>query len=664
MCGIFGQIGLLPATGNPIDVLRHRGPDDTGTEQFAVAGTPWYVRISHRRLSIIDLSPSGHQPMQNEDGSIWVTFNGEIFNFKELRQELSEAGHQFRSRSDTEVILHGYEEWGEAVVKRLRGQFAFGLFDRNQRRMLLARDRLGEKPLFYHQSGSSFIFASEIKAILATGRVPVEPDFTAIHEYLTYLYFPPPRTAFRGIRKLPPAACLSIELRPEEELRVREWEYWDAATACPPRYWRNEQEYIEEARDLMREATRLRLISDVPVGVSLSGGLDSSTITAMAAQSNERLQTFSIGFPDHPAFNETEYAGMVARRFNTEHHVLRPEVDCAAHLTTVIRHFDEPFGNPTAILQFILCRLMRDHVTVALAGDGGDELFGGYERYRGALLARMYRRLPGILTRGVVMPAARMIRESTTGRHGYRRLREFAEFGWQDEVDMYVNWVGYNSEAEKRALYAPEMAREVGDSDASAFLRSAFERAGGLDPVSRLGYVDLVSFLSCNCLEYGDRMSMANGLEIRCPFTDHKLVEFAFSLPGSAKIRGLKMKWVMRKAMEGILPGPVLHKRKVGFNPPAPAWLGQELRGVLGHFLSRKAVASRGLFSPDAVQRIQQEHYSGRRDNTFKIWSLLMLELWFQLYIDGQQEETIHLQTMELIKEGAQKKEMLASQPA
>ncbi len=661
MCGIFGSIGVTPMAGNPSEVLRHRGPDGGGVERFTVGDTPWSVQFGHRRLAIIDLSPLGRQPMSNEDGTIWITFNGEIFNFPALRDELIRAGHQFRSRTDTEVIVHGYEQWGDAVVERLRGQFAFALWDRNKRRVLLSRDRLGEKPLFYYHKGGNFIFSSEIKAILATGRVPVEPDLASIDEYLTYLYFPPPRTAFRGIRKLAPSMCLSVEIGQADTLSVKQWEYWDAATACQPRPRAREADYLEEARHLIRESTRMRLISDVPVGISLSGGLDSSTITAFAAETGSHVQTFSVGFPNNPAFDETEYSGMVARSFKTDHHVLQPEVDSAAHLTTVIRHFDEPFGNPTAILQFLLTRGMRQHVTVALAGDGGDELFGGYERYRGAALARMYRKMPAFLTRDVIRRLAGHMHEDTSGNHGYRRLREFAEFAWQDEVDMYVNWVGYNSESEKRAFYAPEMARVLEQGDPSAFLRSAFQRGSGLDPISRLGYVDLQSFLACNCLEYGDRMSMANGLEVRCPFTDHKLVEFALSLPPSAKVRGLKTKWIMRKAMEGILPQEVLTKRKIGFNPPTPTWLGQELRSVVGHFLSREAVVRRGLFLPDALEQIQKDHYSARRDNTFKIWSLLMLELWFRMVVDGQDEEAVRMETLELIERKPAKAATLAS---
>lgn len=648
MCGIFGELGLGPHMGNPGQVLRHRGPDDSGEEVLAVGGSPWSVRLQHRRLSIIDLSPLGRQPMHNEDGTIWITFNGEIFNFQQLRQELVRAGHCFSSATDTETIVHGYEEWGDAVVDRLRGQFAFGIWDQNRRRLLLARDRLGEKPLFYHYSSERFLFASEIKALFAAGSISRDPDFVAIDEYLTYLYFPPPRTAFRGIWKLPAATCLAVELRSLDKFEIRQWTYWDAATAIKQQPLARPADYIEECRELLLEATQLRMIADVPLGISLSGGIDSSAITAMAAQSGEPIQTFSVGFPNNAAFDETQFAGIVADQFKTNHRVLRPDVRSAAYLTTVVRHFDEPFGNPTAILQYLLTKSMREHVTVALAGDGGDELFGGYERYRGAALARMYRKLPTMVTRQFGK-AARHLREDTSGRHTFRRFREFAEFAWRGEIDMYFEWVAYYSALERRDLYTPEMAQKVGAEDSSAFLRSGFERGRSLDPISRLGYVDLVSFLSCNCLEYGDRMSMANALEIRTPFTDHKLVEFAFSVPPAAKIRGMTSKWILKKAMERILPAAILNKRKVGFNPPTPAWLANELRPVVAHFLSPQVVTRRGLFSPSVIARIQQDHYASRRDNTFKLWSLLMLELWFRMYLDGEGEEALRLEMLDRI---------------
>jgi asparagine synthase (glutamine-hydrolysing) len=635
MCGIFGEIGTSPALVDYGATLQHRGPDDSGWERFRVAGSPACVSLSHRRLAIIDLSPAGHQPMSNEDGSVWIVFNGEVYNFAGLRDDLIAKGHSFRSRTDTETLIHGYEEWGDSVVDRLRGMFAFAIWDSRRRRLFLARDRVGKKPLFYHFSGSRFLFSSEIKAILASGAVSAEPDPVAIHDYLTYLYFPPPRTAFRDIAKLPPATCMSIQVQPDGSLEQRQWSFWDPVEAAGSAGQLSRKQCVERTYALLDEAVRIRMVSDVPLGIFLSGGIDSSAITALASRrGQERVKTFSVSFPDSKAYDELPYADLVAKTFHTEHQVLRPDATCAEYVSAVVRHFDEPFGNPTAILEYILTRLMREHVTVALSGDGGDELFGGYERYRGAALARYYRILPKAVTQRLGPRAARLIRDDTTGRHVFRRLREFGEAAGLDEPEMYINWVGYFSEAEKHDLYTPEAARLVGSHDSADFLRNAFDRAESLDPINRLGYVDLSSFLACNCLEYADRMSMANSVEIRCPFTDHELIEFAFQLPGSLKLRRMKGKWILKEAMRGVLPHEILSKKKVGFNPPVPQWLNERLRPMLTELLNPDAVRTRGLFRPEQVTQLIRDHAENRRDNTFKIWALLVLEIWYRHYID------------------------------
>lgn len=636
MCGIFGELGAAswPAVDHGI-ALQHRGPDDSGWEQFRVSNTPISVTLSHRRLAIIDLSPAGHQPMCNEDGSVWIVFNGEVYNFGGLRDELIAAGHSFRSRTDTETLIHGYEEWGEGVVSRLRGMFAFAIWDSRRRRLFLARDRVGKKPLFYHFSESRFVFSSEIKAILASGVVAAEPDPVAIHDYLTYLYFPPPRTAFKGISKLPPATCMSVQVEPDGSLEQRQWSYWDAVEAAGAAQRLSTKEYIERTYELLDEAVRIRMISDVPLGIFLSGGIDSSAITALASRKGkEKVRTFSIGFPGSKAYDELPYANLVANTFHTEHQVLRPDAACAELVPTVVRHFDEPFGNPTAILEHLLTKLMREHVSVALSGDGGDELFGGYERYRGAALARYYRMLPKSLSRHVGPRLAALIRDDTTGRHGFRRLREFGEFAGLEEPEMYINWVGYLTEGEKRDLYTPEFSRSIGESDSGDFLRAAFRRGDKLEPISRLGYVDLTSFLACNCLEYADRMSMANSLEIRCPFTDQDLIQFALSAPDSLKIKGGRGKWLLKESLRGILPESILRKRKVGFNPPLPQWLNEELKPMVTELLAPETVQRRGLFRPSEVSRIVRDHGERRRDNTFKIWALVMLEVWYRMYVD------------------------------
>ncbi|HKV91089.1 MAG TPA: asparagine synthase (glutamine-hydrolyzing) [Candidatus Angelobacter sp.] len=641
MCGIFGQIGSSPAGEKCGMELYHRGPDDGGLKYFALSQSTVWVSLQHRRLSIIDLSSAGHQPMCNEDESIWITFNGEIYNFQELRAELLAAGHRFRSNTDTEVIVHGYEQWGNDVVRKLRGMFAFALWDQRLRKMLLATDHLGKKPLFYSFASRRLVFASEIKAILKAG-VPAELDPAALHDYLTYLYFPYPATAYRHVRKMAPGSAMEIQVGADGELRQLVWKYWDAAQVAGSSLGLSERDTIERARELMEEAVKLRLVSDVPLGLFLSGGLDSSAITAFASKhSPERVKTFTIGFANSKFYDELPVANLVAQKFQTEHHVLQADEACADYMTTVVRHFDEPFGNPTAILEYIITKLMRKHVTVAISGDGGDELFGGYVRYSGAALARHYRRLPRFVTRGLVSRLSGLMNDATDGRHGFRRVREFAQSAWQAEEDMYLDWVGYFSEGEKRELYAPDFAASVKDYDSGDFLRQFFRRGAQLDPVSRLGYVDSASFLCCNCLEYADRMSMANSLEVRAPFTDYRLLEFAMQVPGNMKIRRSTTKWITRQALRNILPKEVLEKKKMGFNPPLPQWINGELQPVIQQFLSPAAVERRGLFRPEAVQTLLSQHAENRRDNALKIWALLMIEVWQRMYFDKQSEESV-----------------------
>src|SRR5262249_1283050 len=641
MCGIFGQIGQSPADDKCGLELRHRGPDDCGVKYFSIAELGLWVSLLHRRLSIIDLSSAGRQPMCNEDESVWIIFNGEIYNFPELREQLIAAGHKFRSRTDTETIVHGYEEWGTEVVGKLRGMFAFALWDSRRMRLLLATDHLGKKPIFYSLIGHKFVFGSEIKALLKAG-VPAEMDPVALHDYLTYLYFPYPSTVFKHIRKLGPATAAEIRILPGGELETRQWKYWDPVEACATPLYLGESDTIRQARELMEDVVRIRLISDVPLGLVLSGWLDSSAITAFASKHCvDPVKTFSVAFSGSRFYNELPSANLVAGKFKTDHHILEAGEGCTDHITTVVRHFDEPFGNPTAILEYIITRLMRRHVTVAISGDGGAELFGGYVRYAGAAWARGYRRLPQFVTRGLVRRLSSLMSEATDGRHSVRRVREFAQFAWQSEEDMYINWVGYLSGSEKARMYTPGFAAKVSGRDSGDFLRQFFRRGARLDPLSRLGYVDSASFLCCNCLEYADRMSMANSLEVRAPFTDYRLLEFAPRVPERVKVRNLTTKWIARQARQGVLPDEVLSRKKMGFNPPLPQWINGELRPVIARLLSRQAVERREIFRAEAVESLVREHQESRRDNALKIWALLMIEIWQRMYLDREPEESI-----------------------
>jgi asparagine synthase (glutamine-hydrolysing) len=644
MCGIYGEISDRPAGAECSQVIRHRGPDDAGEQFFALDDPPLFVSLFHRRLSIIDLSYAGRQPMTNEDGTVWIIFNGEIYNFVELREQLIAAGHHFQSKTDSETIIHGYEQWGDSIVPRLHGMFALAIWDARRRRLLLARDRMGKKPLFYYHHGRTFLFGSEIKSLLASSHVPARPDLEALHDYLTYLYFPAPRTAFEGICKLPPATTMTVQVRADGALVRQEKTYWDPVEAAGSAQKTSLPDAVERTRELIHEAVRSRLIGDVPLGVFLSGGLDSGSIAAFAARnSQDPIKTFTIGFQDSKFFDESENAAEVARAVGADHHLLQVDARCAAYMATVVRHFDEPFGNPTAILEYLLTRKMRQNVTVALSGDGGDEAFGGYVRYAGAWMAQAYRKLPAPFTRGFMLRLSQFLHDDTGGRHGFRRVREFLESAWMPQQEMYLQWIGYFSENEKRDLYTPEFSRRVGSRDSGNFLRELFRRGDSLDPLSRLGYVDLASFLAGNCLEYADRMSMANSLELRCPLADHRIQEFGLSLPFAWKYRRGETKWILREAMKGILPQSILDGRKIGFNPPVPQWVNRELRPLIADLLSPAAVERRGIFRPDRVAALLQDHFEERRDSALKIWALLMLELWFRMYIDRSGDSEIEI---------------------
>lgn len=635
MCGFYGEISDQPAAGECGRVIRHRGPDDAGEQVFALHDPKLFVSLYHRRLSIIDLSDAGRQPMSNEDGTVWLVFNGEIYNFQGLREELIAAGHRFHSKTDTETMVHGYEEWGEELFARLHGMFAVAIWDTRRRRLILARDRVGKKPLFYFSDGKKLLFGSEIKSLLASGEIAVQPDLEAIHDYLTYLYFPAPRTAFAGIHKLPPAALMTVEISPDGRLVQRQKTFWDPVEAAGAAPQTSLPEALERTRELIDEAVRVRLVSDVPLGVFLSGGLDSGSIAAFAARNSDQpIKTFTIGFRDSKFFDESKLAAEAARLFGADHHLLQVDARCAEHLATVVRHFDEPFGNPTAVLEYLLTKEMRQSVTVALSGDGGDEAFGGYVRYAGAKMAQTYRKLPSFFTRNLMVRLSHQLRDDARGRHGYRRLREFLESAWMPQQDMYLQWVGYFSEDEKRSMYTEPFSRQIGAHDSGDFLRELFRRGDSLDPLTRLGYVDMASFLSGNCLEYADRMSMANSLELRCPLADHRIQEFGLSIPFAWKYRGGKTKWLLREAMKDILPASILHGKKIGFNPPAPQWIGRELRPLISDLLSTQSVEYRGIFRPRAVSGLLQDHFDEKRDHAIKIWGLLMLELWFRMYID------------------------------
>jgi asparagine synthase (glutamine-hydrolysing) len=625
MCGIAGYVGVLePALGARMAArLAHRGPDDDG-ESVNECGDGSVAVLAHRRLSIIDLE-GGHQPQTNENGSVQVIFNGAIYNFRELRSTLESRGHRFATRSDTEVIVHLYEEHGLGLVDHLRGMFAFALWDDRRRRLVLARDRLGVKPLYYaNPTGDiALAFASEPKALLEVPGIDGALDVEALDAYLAFLYVPHPRSAFRGVKKLPPGHLLVYE-----DGRTTVSPYWSLeASPEPPD--------DEQVWSLIEEAVKLRLVADVPVGAFLSGGIDSSSIVAAAAAAGDRPETFTVVFSgeNEGRYDEREDARAVAAAFGTEHHELEAAPRFGELLPEVVRHFDEPFGNPTALLVHELSRLTRRHVKVALAGDGADELFAGYPRYRGLAAAALYRRVPRPV-RALAAAGARALPESTSGRHGLRRAREFAlgSLGSLDEA--YLSWITYFQPAQRDGLYTDALRERLRESaPAERFLTDLFDRAPRDDLVNRLSFVELQSFLPCNVLEYGDRMSMANALETRAPFTDHRLVEAVFALPGTEKLHRGTSKAVLRRAVAGHVPDRVLSKRKLGFNPPLGVWLRHDLAPLIDSHLSREVVESRGLFRPERVEALVSALRSGRRDVSLQVWGLIVLEQWQREYV-------------------------------
>ncbi|HPO15547.1 MAG TPA: asparagine synthase (glutamine-hydrolyzing) [Candidatus Hydrogenedentes bacterium] len=623
MCGIAGIAGKRDEAliKRMTDRLAHRGPDAEG---FYADDC---VTLGHRRLSIIDLS-TGQQPMSNEDGTLWVVFNGEIYNFQELRRALETKGHRFRTQSDTEVILASYAEYGEACVEHFQGMFAFALWDTQTNTLLLARDPIGVKPLYYAEADGVLYFASEMKALLTAPGISREMDYEGLDDYLTYLYTVPPRTFFKQIRQLPPGHMAT----------------WRAGTWTETRYWRlrmqeeskSAEAWVEAVREQFHDIFRKYMISDVPLGAFLSGGLDSATIVYhMMQQASAPVNTFTVGFANEGAlYDESPEARSIAKYLGATHRELKVQADAAPLMPVILQHFDEPFGNPTALLVYSICKLVREHVTVILSGDGGDECFGGYARYAGARLAEMYRHVPAWLRGNLVNPLVQRLPESTRGFHALRRIREFSAGTLLDPVDMYAVWISYFQQEDKQRLYTNETRRAIGSRDALDFIRTLGYECESSDPVTRAMYIDIHSFLPNNVLQYGDRMSMAHSLEARVPLADHKLVELLARMPSRLKVRGTQGKVLMRQSMAGRLPEEVLHRKKAGFNPPMGVWLNTQLRPRVDEYLSEAVIQQRGLFNPAPIQAMIQDHRASRRDYTWHLWALLLLEEWFRNYLD------------------------------
>ncbi|MFI5212911.1 MAG: asparagine synthase (glutamine-hydrolyzing) [Gemmatimonadales bacterium] len=620
MCGIAG-IAFAPGASEEshvvvrrmADAIAHRGPDEAGFH-FAEG-----IALGMRRLSIVDLR-TGSQPIGNEDGSVQVVFNGMIYNYRDLRRELEAAGHTFATSADTEVIVHAYEQFGDACVGRLNGMFAFALWDASHRRLLLARDRLGKKPLHYAAlPEGGVIFCSEIKGILCHPAVPRDVGSEAIDEYLTYSYIAEPRTVFRCINKVPAGHVLVADGR---ELRLER--FWQLPVAV--RDARGEGEVLEELEALLSDAIRIRLQADVPVGVLLSGGMDSSTILALGSCAEHGVgDSFSMR-AGPGTFDELPVARQVAGRYGMRHHETAIGVEVLGSVPEILRFLDEPFADPSVVPTFHLCRFARQGVKVALSGDGGDELFAGYPRYRREYVMGLLDRAPGLL-RAAALGAARGL-GAATGRSGMRLRRALSEFdAGPSRVKLLMDDAG------RRALYTTSFTAELETAAAPAAADAATPGAGKDRLTTQLA-LDFTTYLRDDLLVKMDRLSMANGLEVRSPLLDYRLVEFAFSLPPRFKIRRFRRKYALRRMMRSRLPPETLRQRKRGFEIPVHEWLRGPWRDFAGDLLLG-GLARRGMFRADSLERLLQRHWSGAADHGHVIWALAVLESWFRTYQDA-----------------------------
>ena len=628
MCGIAGIVSdaarsLESQLAPMIEAQAHRGPDAWG------AWSDENCALGHRRLSIIDLSEAGRQPMANDREDILITFNGEIYNFQQLRRELESHGRKFRTRTDTEAIIYAYEQWGVDCLAKLRGMFAFGIWDRKRRRLFLARDRVGKKPLFYAQVGNRFLFASELQGILADREVPRDVAPQAIDAYLGYGYVPAPQTAFKGVYKLPPAHYLTLDFNGQGfDKRVER--YWSLDYG--PKLRISEEEACVALREKMLDAVRLRMISDVPLGAFLSGGIDSSIVVGlMAMVSGAKVKTFSIGF-NEAAYDETAHARRIAERWQTDHHEFIVEPDALSILPKLVRHYGEPYADSSAIPTFYVSQLTRRHVTVALNGDGGDESFAGYERYLANYLAERMQSIPGVTTAARAL--GRIIPDSINPKSRARHARRFLSVASRPMAERYPRWLKMFQDEAKPRLYSPEF-RGMLNGQTDELLKSMFPNGvtAPIDAVDAAMAVDVSTYLPYDLLVKVDITSMANSLEARSPFLDHEVMEFAARLPLEIKFRGKRLKHLLKVAFADLLPPENVNRRKMGFGVPVGQWFRGPLRELLRDALLSRQAVQRGYFSETEVGRLVEEHLERRADHSFQLWNLLMLELWHREFL-------------------------------
>ena len=629
ICGIAARSGGPPITPEILTsmcrTIIHRGPDDEGIHVEAGVG------LGTRRLSIIDLA-GGHQPLANEDLTMWAAHNGEVYNFPELRSDLEARGHRFRTRTDTEAIVHAYEEWGEDFVDRLRGMFVTAIWDRPKRKLVIVRDRLGIKPLYYTLlRDGTLVFGSELKAIIVHPGVKRELEPQALDLFLTLEYIPAPWSIFKGIHKLPAGHILTYK---DGAIELKK--YWDIEGGkgeTRPVTARELPGIMDELYALLKESVRLRLISDVPLGAFLSGGIDSSAIVGLMRELGASpLKTFSIGFKDQ-SYNELEHARRIARKFETEHEeqIIEPK---ALELTEMlVRHLDEPFGDFSIFPTYLVSKMARAHVTVILSGDGGDEVFGGYEHYQAQKLARLPLAAPLGRTAGAFV---RKLRPSAQKKGTWNKLRRYVQAFDNPSTMRHLRWMMFLSEKDKEKLYSEGLVREMGGIPGLADVEPFASLYGHLKDFDRTNgelYLDLKTYLVDDILVKVDRMSMAPSIEARVPLIDHKLVEFAFTLPGKLKLHGLETKWIFKKTMERLLPRETITRKKEGFSIPIKHWLRTDLRDMLLDHLSEKRIREEGLFKPAPIQAMIKAHLDGRENFSHQLWALLVFEIWKENYL-------------------------------
>jgi asparagine synthase (glutamine-hydrolysing) len=631
MCGIAGRYNFF--SGAPVqaellksmcDFLAHRGPDGEGIYQKNNFG------FGHRRLAVIDLTEAAQQPMVRENGRFVITYNGEIYNFQELRRNLETLGHRFYSQSDTEVVLASYQEYGTKCVEYLRGMFAFGIWDEGEKRLFLARDRVGKKPLYYWIDQDGISFASEPKAFLADSNFKSEVNIEAISHYLTYQYVPSPWSAFQGVQKLPPAHVLIVQ---KEQINIERYWKLSYSTTFSGSFEDAQQELLAK----LKEATRLRLISDVPLGAFLSGGIDSSVIVALMAKLGvAHIKTFSIGF-EEKAYNELPFARLVAQQYDTDHHELTVTPKATEMFQKLVWFYNEPFADSSAIPTLYLSEMTKRHVTVALNGDGGDENLLGYDRYVASLYGSWYDRLPKPIRR-ILEWGTHFLPDASKSKTILSRLKRFVAVLSETPERRYGYWLSHFDPILKQHLCTEEFLRKSGESDSFSLLVDAFQNSDAKNFLNRLLDVDVNMYLPDDLLVKVDIASMAHGLEARSPFLDHHVMEFCATLPSSMKLKGRDKKYVLKQAVRSLLPDEILNRPKMGFGVPLDHWFRHDLREMAYDLLLSPRAIHRGYFHKHVVETLLDEHVSGVKNWHYRLWNLLMLELWHLTYIDGDRD--------------------------